>query len=161
MKDNRLRTAHDNYEAFDVIAGSNYGGWSDRDICCAIVDFMVGNFSDMPRATELFEELAKSSDEDIANGYVEDYTAEIQEYFIDNEEYLYPEWRDNELILLPQVDYATETHKDENRISDELPEPDSTHHCGETWVIVNERGNTSLYRFLDTVTGWQEVWAVV
>ena len=27
MKDHRLNTSFENYEAFDVIAGSNYGDW--------------------------------------------------------------------------------------------------------------------------------------
>ena len=160
MKDNRLKTSYENYEAFDHIAGSSFGTWSDRETAHAMIEFLNGSINTHPRYYELMSELAQCPDDELCD-FLSDLDTEISEVFWDTDDYLYAAFRDNEYTILPAIESAIEDHQNDNQIGEELPEVDSTHHCGETFVVVNERGNTSLYRFVDTVTGWQELWAVV
>ena len=156
MKDIRLKTSYENYEAFDVIAD---GGWSNREIALAMADFLDGSIGTHERYDAIIREIAECSDDDIGE-LVSDLEVELSEIILDDA-YHAIIWRDNELLIVPALESCLEDHQQDGRVSDELPDVDSTHHCGDTWMTVNDHGNTSLYRFQDTVTGWTKIWAVV
>jgi hypothetical protein len=160
MKDNRLKTSFENYEAFDVIAGSSYGTWSDRETAVEMVKFLDGSINRHTMYDELMQCIAETSDDSMSE-LLDELANDIDDAVMLDDEYHYLTFHDNEYIVLPAINGVVEDHQESGNIGEELPEVDSTHHTGETFVTVNERGNTSLYRFVDTVTGWQEIWAVV
>ena len=160
MKDNKLKTSFENYEAFDHIAGSSFGTWTDRETAYAMVQFLNGSISTHEYYDRLLDELAQCPDDELCD-FITDTAQEIDEVFWHTDDYMGASFDDNEYVIRPHVESAIDDHTNDDRLTEELPEVDSTHNSGETWMTVNDHGNVPLYRFVDTVTGWQEIWSVV
>ena len=159
MKDNRLKTSFENYQAFDHIAGSSFGTWTDRETACAMVEFLDGSIERHPDYERLLKDVAETSDEDMC-----DLVTELGQDVADciyGDDWHYLAFHDNEFMVMPAVESVLEEHRESGDIGDETPDADSTRPVGSTFVTVNDHGNVSLYRMAGTVEGWQEIWVVV
>ena len=145
-------------EAFDVIAGSNHGGWTDRDIAAhlaATLSLVEDDDILLRAADEMFRDLAGTHDENID---VWDYTNQFNDLVY---EYLPPytgiDWHDNELIVLPCVESMLEDMASLGAIGDELP--DDTVARPAQCAVVSDHGNVAYYEH--NGKRWVEIWAVV
>ena len=149
---------------FDVIAGSSVGGWSDRAMCFAMINYLdavntaafdqTGRACDDDKVIELFSELAIDTDDNIDVEYYERETADLLDHLLPD--YCYIAFHDNELTVLPAVEAASE----EFDPVEEIPE----HGSDDFYLVVNDHGNTTLYRkqFTGSITfEYVEVWSVV
>ena len=153
---------------FQHISGSNCGTWSDFDSAWTALEFLGAvnesyelhlNLTDNWR--ELASDLGHNDDlglecyADLINDKLTDYLPP----------YCYAVWDDSELTLQPSVESAADCEETfaeipYNEEKDRDLNPDNL----EFIVVVNDHGNTSLYRWQrsDSIkSSWVEVWAVV
>lgn len=152
-------------EAYEIIAGSNYGGWSNREMACAIVSALddlqsddTGILNGYVDICALYREIAELHDEDID---VSDWETEFEERVIDAlPPYTYVGWQDNEYLILPDVDQCREDIEyNDLPAADELP--DRGQRAGDLHAVISDHGNLSLYQWNPSRWKWDELWSVV
>jgi hypothetical protein len=152
-------------KAFDVIAGSNHGGWTDRDIAAHLAAILGAVEDDgivphngyglLRASEEMFRDLAGTHDENIIlQDYVDQFYDLVYEYL---PPYTGIDWHDNELIVLPCVESMLEDMASLGAIGDELPD-DTVAKPGQ-YAVVSDHGNVAYYEH--NGKRWVEIWTVV
>ena len=153
---------------FQHIAGSNYGSWSDFDSAWACLEFLGAvneSYELHLNLTSSWRELAS----DLGHGeglVLECYADLINDKLVDVlPPYCRAAWEDNELTLQPLIGATVDWEQTYLEIPyDEDTDRDLNPDNLEFIVVVNDHGNTSLYRWSESPRGpahWAEVWAVV
>lgn len=141
------------YKAFDVIAGSSAGGWSDREIAAEIIKHCVILSSDSGTAESLYRELAETADYDID---VQGWTDELIETAEDSlPPYCTIKWQDNELTVLPYIDEELPRHSDHLDHCNDGPVPTYE------YLHVTDHGNVDLFCWNESKRDFDLIWSMV
>jgi hypothetical protein len=132
-------TARNEFEtipAFEVITGSNYGGYTPREIAVDLIT-ALGKVTGLIDTRSDWQELAAASDDEseVIESIISDYVDHLN-YYAPIPESCSIRWHDNELIVLPYID-------------DEIPRYEE---CPDSFVddvvyVVNDHGNVTCYQW--------------
>lgn len=147
-KDNRAE--FEGIPCWEVITGSSFGGFSDREMVIDMAKAMSAVGED---TAKIYKELAECTDDDIDIDWFTDLA--VDALCAHTPEYTYMSWRDNELIVMPDVEEAQHCEMSGSET------PERGDYTGQLFLKINERGNVALYRWVDSVTGWRELWSRV
>lgn len=156
-------------KAFDVIAGSSFGGVTNREFVLGILDALTDECG-LNTTQEFYLDLAKVHDDDdwLANG---DAINDAVQFFNDWT-YTLPAFcvldiRDNEAIILPDLE-GVEMDDDIKR-GDDIPGA----YRSDYFLHINDHGNTTLLEWVPTFNAqyygldpnhaghYREVWSMV
>ena len=157
------RNEFETIPAFTVIAGSTNGGWTTRDFCAKTLealDSVVGFNSTF----DYWKNLAKTHDDDIAE--LDDLLDDLINCWNNTVEtmpdYCYLTLHDNELIILPDVQYALEDTFTVDTIPDGLnPIRNDYGHHMHALTHVNDHGNVDYLKWDDSKREYVIEWSVV
>lgn len=157
-------TARNEFEtipAFTTIAGSTAGGWTEREVCIALLE-AIDNVIGFSETFEKWKELAAIHDDDTLTFFMD----ELVEYFNESvdtmPEFCSLQWQDNELLIVPNVDNALDDTQTLDVIPDvQNPIKDDSGQTAYTITHVNDHGNVDLLQWDESKREYVIAWSVV
>jgi hypothetical protein len=151
-----MLTARNEFEtipAFEVITGSNQGGYTPRQMAFDVIS-AIDTVTGLIDTTSDWKDLAGMSDDDTQeiNDLIEEYVDHLN-YYAPIPDSCSISWHDNELIVMPYID-------DENEKFDEVPES----FVDDVIYQVSDHGNVTCYRWerISRLQGkYVEIWSMV